>query len=168
MPDLYRPTDAAKMIGIADSTLRTWSIRLTEFMSSNAQTRKSDGDTKTGHRRFTTHDIAILARAKELSEDGVQWGEIEDSLRAELPNIGDYEPQINTERSQDAQSQPVAIAPALNALAAAYTSDSADLRRRVEQLERDNVELRERLTWLEALSHEHPGIVPKRRAAFRK
>jgi DNA-binding MurR/RpiR family transcriptional regulator len=78
---LYRPREAAAQLGIAPTTLRHWSTQFAALLSSSA--RKAGGGSVTAHRRYTTGDVRLLARAKRLLADGLTYAEVQRRLREE-------------------------------------------------------------------------------------
>src|SRR4051794_9600832 len=66
---LLRPRSVALQLGIAPTTLRLWSNQYAAFLSASA--RKESGEESSAHRRYTTSDVQLLARAKALLESGL-------------------------------------------------------------------------------------------------
>lgn len=73
MTRLYQPVDAAQMLGIASSTLRTWAPRYSEFLSDQANR---------GRRTFTPRDIAVLRAVKSMADENMTHDEIAARLPA--------------------------------------------------------------------------------------
>ena len=75
-PQLLRPSEVADQLGISAATLRRWSSRFSDLLD------LADGGQESGsHRRYTEHDLEMLASVKRLLEQG--WT---DALRALYPD----------------------------------------------------------------------------------
>jgi len=68
---VYRPGEAASRLGIPPSTLRLYSARFADLLSSAAG-GGAQGDTAEGrHRRYTPEDLAVLAEIRRLLAAGL-------------------------------------------------------------------------------------------------
>ena len=99
---LLRPADAARQLGIPASTLRRWSRRFASFLSPEAN-GVTKGDGIRGHRRYTTQDVAILARCKTLLSEGRTFEQVALALES------DFRPDVVTvEGEVEMEAQPAA------------------------------------------------------------
>ncbi|HNS03763.1 MAG TPA: MerR family transcriptional regulator [Anaerolineae bacterium] len=74
-PQLLRPSEVAEQLGISAATLRRWSSRFSPFLD------LADGDQESGsHRRYSAHDLEVLARVKQLLEQGWTYEQVASQL----------------------------------------------------------------------------------------
>jgi DNA-binding MurR/RpiR family transcriptional regulator len=107
---LLRPRSVALQLGIAPTTLRLWSNQYAAFLSTSA--RKENGEDGSAHRRYTSGDVQVLARAKALIDSGLtheearqRLGQESTELAVPVPEIGDIEFVKKLERLQEQLSQ---------------------------------------------------------------
>jgi len=87
-PQLLRPSEVADQLGISGATLRRWSSRFSAFLD------LADGGQESGsHRRYSANDLQVLARIKQLLEQGWTYeqvaGQLADNGAAASPAAGD-------------------------------------------------------------------------------
>ena len=82
-PILIRPADAARQLGIPASTLRRWSRRFAPFLSPEANAAVKENGAR-GHRRYTPHDLEVLARCKTLLSQGYTFEQAASELEADF------------------------------------------------------------------------------------
>lgn len=70
-PQLLRPSEVADQLGISGATLRRWSSRFSAFLD------LADGGQESGsHRRYSANDLQVLARIKQLLEQGWTYEQV--------------------------------------------------------------------------------------------
>lgn len=80
---LLRPSEVADQLGVSGATLRRWSSRFSTLLD------LADGGQEGSHRRYTAHDVATLARVKQLLEQGWTYEQVASQL---APNGAGGEP----------------------------------------------------------------------------
>ncbi|MCS7221867.1 MAG: MerR family transcriptional regulator [Anaerolineae bacterium] len=80
--NLRRPAEVAARLGISTSTLRRWSQRFSEFLSSDAGGPDSAADADGIHRRYTDEDLTTLLMIKGLLAEGFTYQQVERRLAA--------------------------------------------------------------------------------------
>ena len=161
MSDLLTPQDAAARIGISASYLRKLALAWPEQLSDYAT--PTAGDPRTRRRLYTGQDVATISAILDLQRRGVEDADIPAQLAIEPP-----------EAPPASQAQPVApTAPesasrALMAFTGALVQDQAA---RLTALETAVADLRVAVATLSgqvealaAVAHDHPAIIPTRRA----
>lgn len=81
---LSRPGEVAKTLGIASSTLRSWSRAFADYLTIPARSRGLEDHS---HRRYSNPDILLLARLKELLGEGMTFEEVRRQLDADVSNV---------------------------------------------------------------------------------
>ncbi len=105
-PQLLRPSEVADQLGISGATLRRWSSRFSAFLD------LADGGQESGsHRRYSANDLQVLARIKQLLEQGWTY----EQVAGQLSDNG------------AAASRATEDAGALDAEAASYFAAAADV-----------------------------------------
>ncbi len=76
---LLTPGEVAQMLGISSSTLRRWSTRFAEFLSSGAG-HSVGGSSSHTHRRYTQEDVAVLRIIRDMLSQGFTYEHVLNSL----------------------------------------------------------------------------------------
>lgn len=117
----YQPSEAAAKIGIADSTLRTWAPRYTDFLSEYA---------KRGRRTFTERDLAVLRAVKDMAGQNMTH----EAIAARLPALEfpDEAPIAQETPAGDAAAQGATMA-LVQVMATSHSAQLADAAQRITQ-----------------------------------
>jgi DNA-binding transcriptional MerR regulator len=166
MQQHVKPAVVARQLGIADSTLRRYTVDFAAHLSSDAAPEAGT------RRRFRPSDVAVLQRAKELLDAGNDIKQVNELLalddfstaeadQADQSPTGEQQAStalvslLGAQLAGTQQDQSARIT-AQDARLAAVEGQLADLRVLVARLEAVVEALGSRL-------HDHPGIVPTRR-----
>jgi len=157
--ELLKPAAAAERLGLRPSTLRVYSARFAELLSESAGNPKPFPEGKAGHRLYTSRDLTVLGKAKELLEQGLTYDQALEEMRAAGLGLR-ARPRPSVASASEAGPLSTASTEALlkaveswRALAEERGLENAMLRQRIEALEKEldseMEELRERLLRLE-------------------
>lgn len=157
---LYSPQDAAQLVGISPSYLRSlagqWSAHLSDYATPSA------GDPRTRRRLYTAQDVATLSAILDLQRRGVDETDIPAQLAIEPP-----EAQPAAQDQPEPPQAPDSASRALMAFSGALVQDQAArlaaLEAQVADLRVQVATLTAQLEALAAAEHDHPAIVPTRR-----
>lgn len=98
----YTPQHVAGDLDVSPATLRRWSQRFGDFLSSEATASSEEGRT---HRRYTDDDLTTLRIVKELMNNGMTYEQVHQHLSAQFV-VGE-EPDIPTEFPEDLMAEAV-------------------------------------------------------------
>lgn len=73
--NLITPGEVAQMLGVSSSTLRRWSSRFAEYLSSGAGL-SSAGSGSHSHRRYSQEDVAVLRTIRDMLSQGYTYEHI--------------------------------------------------------------------------------------------
>lgn len=94
--ETYQTKDVARMLGVADSTVRRWALDYEQYLSPSAQIK---GATGRARRAFTDRDLQIFWTIHTLTDRGkthkeidgiIAAGDLEQSLPPDLPQSERY------------------------------------------------------------------------------
>lgn len=80
-----KPSAAAQRLQMPASTLRVYSTKFASLLSPSASDPPFSSDGKRGSRLYSSTDIAILSRAKELLSKGMTYEQVLQDLRISIP-----------------------------------------------------------------------------------
>lgn len=69
----HPPREAARLLGIPPSTLRTYATEFATLLSTEAGPIITEGSGRSRHRRYTDEDLVTLRRIKDLLEAGLSY-----------------------------------------------------------------------------------------------
>lgn len=89
----YRPSEIARELDIATSTLRTWAYRFANHFDGGVKGRPLTAKGKPTARRYSERDVETLRRIKRLLAQGLNYDQVaEQMLIVELPVV--QEPEL--------------------------------------------------------------------------
>lgn len=84
----YRPTQAAKALGVSVSTIRNWANDFGEFLSEHASPAPGES------RYFDDHDMAVLRAIADFRQQGLETAQVAEKLsQTSIPTIEPAETQ---------------------------------------------------------------------------
>ncbi len=165
--ELLKPARAAEKLGMPPSTLRVYSTRFAELLSESAGKPPPYPDGKAGHRVYTSRDLAVLGKAKELLEQGLTYEQALEEMRAAGLGMRARPRSVSVSSAEAVPAPPSATIEPLvraleswRALAEERGLENTVLRQRIEAMEKDLeteiADLRERLLRLEDWARARP------------
>jgi len=147
MEPMHRPTEAAAIIQISPSSLRSWCSTFAAFLSPQANPGAGS------ERLLSAHDLAVLQRVKELRAQHKSYDAIISQLQSE--DVASLEPYIELSPEPTADRQPPATIPmqyptpthaasnlpaeaAIQIVAAEFGQRFAELQNRIEVREKES------------------------------
>jgi hypothetical protein len=100
-----KPAAAAHCLQMPASTLRVYSTRFGSLLSSSASDPPIGSDGKRGSRLYSSTDVAILTRAKDMLATGMTYEQVLSELRLSLPGARS---RGSTNNSGDGKQLPLA------------------------------------------------------------
>ena len=137
MSEVYSPAEAATRLGLAGNTLRVYAVRFAPLLSTSA-TRAGQGS---AHRQYSSEDLAVLARAKQLLATGCTYEEVLDRLGSSFGStsvrVGDTRRRSEAATGADPSTLPALLEAvrAWAALAEERAAENTALRARIAHLE---------------------------------
>lgn len=145
---MYRAGAVAERLGIAPTTVRSWSTEFQAYLSPSAG-KQAGG---TGQRRYTDGDLAVLGHVKRLLAQGMTFEEARRALEAMTPEQRTTPPRPAVAEPPAEPSAALALPGLLAALQDAHRGEVAALRdaltearARAERAEREADDLRAQL-----------------------
>lgn len=100
---LLTPGEVAQFLGISPSTLRRWSTRFAEFLSSGAGHSSASSSSHT-HRRYTQEDVAVLRTIRDMLSQGFTYEHVRNSLALRSGTKGSDSAELATVPQETASS----------------------------------------------------------------
>lgn len=83
--ELLRPAEVCRRLAMPASTLRIYSTKFGELLSETARAPVMGGEGRTGFRLYSSRDLLVLSRAKELLGQGLTYDQTLRELRLAVP-----------------------------------------------------------------------------------
>ena len=150
--ELVSPGETAKQLGIAPSTLRIYSVKLAEVLSAEAGRPQAGPGGRPGVRRYSADDLRRLARAKDLLARGLTYEQVARELqptRGWAGEVGAGRGRARRSRGAGSAELAALLEPLMTAVERAGAAAAA-WQGLAEERQQEVVELRERVTALEA------------------
>lgn len=139
----YRAGHIAQRLGVAVTTVRAWSNEFIDYLSPSAGKQAS----QTGQRRYDDGDLATLAHAKRLLDDGATYDEARAALAQMTPEQRTTYPVDDAPATAiiPTEAAPLVVSDAYRAALAAKDETISELRARVADLQADKERLQHEL-----------------------
>ncbi len=157
-----KPSAAALRLHMPASTLRVYSTKFASLLSPSASDPPVTAEGKRGSRLYSSTDIAILSKAKELLSKGMTYEQVLQELRMSIPGARQRAAQAEANARSDtvAAVNPAQFEAMISGMIAASMSNAERMMQAWQNLAEDRakeiVQLRARIRELEEERRPHP------------